>query len=260
MKIRLIRHATLLLCAGDLRILVDPMLSPAGAMPPIQNSANPRPNPLVELQVDMDELLSADAILLTHTHRDHFDDEAARVIPRNIPVFCQPQDEKKLSDLGFSQLFPVQKTHFWNGLNITRTGGRHGTGLIGKMMGTVSGYVLQTQNSPSVYIAGDTIWCREVERTLDTFHPRITVVFAGAARFKTGRPITMTAGDVLRVCRHSADTEVVAVHMEALNHCSLTRSDLRKSLEKERMLHRVRVPDDGDWMEFTEPSSPPQFS
>jgi len=254
MKIRLFRHATLLLCTKDIKILVDPMLSPVGSLPPIKNSANPRPNPLVDLQVT-DEMLSADAILLTHTHRDHFDDEAARVIPRRLPVFCQPPDQKKLSDLGFSQLFPVENTCYWNGINITRTGGRHGTGLTGEMMGPVSGYVLETPGCPSVYIAGDTIWCREVEQTLDTFHPCITVVFAGAAQFKTGNPITMTAEDILQVCRHAADTEVVAVHMEALNHCPLTRSELSRFMEREGFLHRVRIPEDGEWMEFKQPSS-----
>ncbi len=38
MKIRLLRHATLLVTVKDLTLLVDPMLSPKEVMEPIANS------------------------------------------------------------------------------------------------------------------------------------------------------------------------------------------------------------------------------
>jgi L-ascorbate metabolism protein UlaG (beta-lactamase superfamily) len=49
MKMQLVRHATLLLEYAGMRLLVDPMLSDAGSMAPIQNSPHPRNNPLVPL-------------------------------------------------------------------------------------------------------------------------------------------------------------------------------------------------------------------
>jgi hypothetical protein len=39
-------------------------------------------------------------------------------------------------------------------------------------------------------------------------------------------------------------TLVIAVHMEALNHCFLTRSDLRERLEQENLLGQVEIPED----------------
>jgi L-ascorbate metabolism protein UlaG (beta-lactamase superfamily) len=42
MRIRLIRHATLLLEYAGHTLLVDPMLDDAGTRPPIQNSPNPK--------------------------------------------------------------------------------------------------------------------------------------------------------------------------------------------------------------------------
>jgi L-ascorbate metabolism protein UlaG (beta-lactamase superfamily) len=42
-----------------------------------------------------------DAVLVTHLHRDHFDEAAERLLPRDIPVFCQPADAKRLGELGF---------------------------------------------------------------------------------------------------------------------------------------------------------------
>ena len=49
MNVQLVRHATLLLDSSHGRILVDPMLRAAGTSPPIENTPNPKPNPLVEL-------------------------------------------------------------------------------------------------------------------------------------------------------------------------------------------------------------------
>jgi len=246
MKIQLIRHATMLVYMRGNKILVDPMFSSAGSMAPVQNSANDRRNPLVELPIREAELLAIDALLLTHTHRDHFDDAAARLLPKDIPVFCQPEDEEKLTGLGFTTVYPINENYLWKEIGITRTGGQHGTGEIGKKMSPVSGYVLQTIGEPSLYIAGDTIWCLDVENVLEVHQPHVTVVFAGAARFTTGDPITMTAEDIRCVCHKAPETRVVAVHMEAFNHCLLTRRELRDFLEKEQLLDRVSIPNDGE--------------
>jgi L-ascorbate metabolism protein UlaG (beta-lactamase superfamily) len=49
MNVTLVRNATLVLELSGRRLLVDPMLDPAGARPPIEQTANPVRNPTVEL-------------------------------------------------------------------------------------------------------------------------------------------------------------------------------------------------------------------
>ncbi len=250
MRLRLIRHATLILTIGGTRILVDPILSPAGAMTPIDNSANPRRNPLVELPVDESELSSVDAILLTHTHRDHFDAAAAERLPKDLPVFCQSEDEEKLRGFGFKQVTAVGDTAVFQGITLTRTGGQHGTGEIGKQMAPVSGYVLRQKGEPTIYLAGDTVWCTEVEVTLATHRPDVIVLFAGAAQFLVGDPITMTAADVAQVCRMAPQASVVTVHMETFNHCFLTRALLRDAMTEQGFSKQVHIPADGETLQF----------
>ncbi|MGE5724952.1 MAG: MBL fold metallo-hydrolase [Acidobacteriota bacterium] len=248
MRLRLLRHATLIVEFAGRKLLVDPMLSAPGAMPAIDNSPNPRPNPLVPLPASTQEIVpDLDAILVTHTHRDHWDDAAARELPKEVPLLCQPEDEQKLRGQGFTRVQPLQTGLIWNALEVTRTSGQHGTGEIGKRMAPVSGFVLRGPGEDPLYIAGDTIWCAEVQQAIAQFRPAAIVVNAGAARFLEGDPITMTAADVISVCRSAPQAKVIAVHMEAINHCLLTRQELSAEVQAAGT-RQVVIPKDGDWV------------
>jgi hypothetical protein len=55
----------------------------------------------------------------------------------------------------------------------------------------------------------------------------------------------MTADEVVAVCQAAPNAQVVAVHMDAVNHCLLTRDDLAFQLEAARV--RAVIPGDGEW-------------
>ncbi len=250
MKIQLIRHATLQIDINGKRILLDPMLSEAGAMPAVPDVANTFNNPLVDLPMDKLALIHADSIMLTHTHRDHFDDTAMQLLPKNTHVFCQPADGVKIVEAGFSEVQIVDQTYAWQGITIYRTEGQHGTGKIGQKMGPVSGFVLQSKGEPSLYITGDTIWCPEVQSAIEKYHPQIIVCFAGAAKFSSGDPITMTKQDIYKVAKQAPWSKVIVVHLEAWNHCSLSRQELQEYIAEEALIDQVYIPYDGEWMTF----------
>ena len=161
-EITLVRSATLVVSLGGRTLLVGPMLGAAGCMPPVENTANPRRNPLVGLPFGEGELTSLlrqiDAVLVTHTHRDHWDAAAVRLIPKATLVLCQPEDEGRIRRDGFAEVLPVETAIEWDGIGIGRTAGRHGTGEIGRRMAPVSGFVLRAEGEPTLYVAGDTIF------------------------------------------------------------------------------------------------------
>jgi hypothetical protein len=125
----------------------------------------------------------------------------------------------------------------WDEIRIARTPARHGSGRMAELLAPVSGFVLD-----DLYLAGDTVWFEGVEETIARHRPRVAVVNAGGAEFTDGGLIVMGIDDVRAVVARVP--KVVAVHLEALNHCFLTRAELRATLPE------VLVPNDGETLEL----------
>ena len=237
MRLTLVRNATVIVELHGKRLLVDPALDDAGTRPPIDATRNPVRNPTVGLPVPAEQVVSGiDAVLVTHRHRDHLDGHAEELLPRDIPVFCQPPDADALRELGLDAR-PVDDELDWDGLHIVRVAGRHGTGAIADALAPVSGFVLD-----DVYVAGDTVWYEGVEESIERHRPRVAIVNAGGAEFLEGGLIVMGIDDVREVAARVQT--VVCVHMEAINHCHLTRAELREAVPS------VLVPEDGETLEL----------
>jgi L-ascorbate metabolism protein UlaG (beta-lactamase superfamily) len=255
MQIDFIRSATFILHYAGTTLLIDPMFNPAGAVDPIPNTANQRRNPTVDLPFDdatlQRQIATLDGALVTHLHNDHWDARATELLPKTLPILCQPEDESRLRERGFSTVTPITQLIEWRGITFTRTPALHGTGEIGARMAPVSGFVLRHPDEGTLYIASDTIWCDEVAVVLDRERPDVTIVNTGGARFLVGDPIIMTAEDVVALCEAAPETRVVATHLEALNHCATTRADLKAALTTAGFAERVLIPDDGEQLDLT---------
>jgi L-ascorbate metabolism protein UlaG (beta-lactamase superfamily) len=250
MQIQLIRHATIVLSWDDMTLLVDPMLNPKDATDPIANTPNQVRNPMIDVPLTDAEVAAlvegVDGIVVTHLHNDHWDARARELTPKNKPIFCQPPDADRIRAQGFTNVTPVEDTLTWRGITMTRTGGEHGTGEIGEMMKPVSGFLFRAEGARSLYLAGDTIWCEEVAQVLERNQPGTVVLNAGAAQFLVGDPITMGPEDVIAVCEAAPEAEVIAVHMDSINHCLLTRHALAIAIEEAGLSDRVLIPADGE--------------
>jgi L-ascorbate metabolism protein UlaG (beta-lactamase superfamily) len=259
MKVHHLRNATFVVESGAHHILIDPMLSAKGKLPPFAYVRHkPRRNPLVDLPANASEALDkVTHCLITHSqkwslkalqHTDHLDAEGEAFLgTRNIPVTTRRQDAACLKKKGLSV---AQVLDYWQaapfmGGEIAAVPARHGHGWMRHLMANGAGYYLRLPGEPSLYISGDTVYTEDVEHAFGELKPDIAVVAAGSARLDVGRPILMTMPEILTFV-DKAPGNVIANHLEALNHCPTTRIRLKKELDRRDLSAKVWIPQDGE--------------
>ncbi|HRQ40019.1 MAG TPA: MBL fold metallo-hydrolase [Chloroflexota bacterium] len=245
MQIQLIRSATLRVRYNGRLFIIDPFLAAKGT---VRSFAGIAPNPIVELPCTPEEAIAgAEMALISHLHVDHFDDTAVAVLPKDLPILCQPGDEGRIMEKGFTAVTPITHSHTWQGITFTRTPGQHGTGEVGQRMGQVSGFVWQAAGEPTVYWAGDTIWYEAVAEIIRAVQPDVIITHSSGAKFGDSDPIVMDAAQTIAVCTAASQATVIAVHLESLDHGTVSRADLRAAAQLQAIApERLRIPQDGE--------------
>ena len=244
MKLRLLRNATLKLDILGRSILIDPFFAPKGSRPSFTGRAS---NPLVELPASPEEILDGvELVVVSHLHADHFDPVAQSLVPKHLPLICQPGDEDKIRSYGFSDVAPLTHLIDWQGIRFQRHEGSHGLGPVEKKMGQVMGFTVTAKGEPSLYWAGDTVLYPAVETTITETRPEIIVIHPCGARWD-GDLITMDAAEAVATCRLAPDARVIATHMESLDHATVTRDELRRyAVEQGVTPRQLLIPQDGE--------------
>ncbi|QNF32202.1 MBL fold metallo-hydrolase [Adhaeribacter swui] len=250
-SIQLVRNATLILNYAGVKILVDPMLMPKDTIDPFAGKAR---NPLLDLPISVEEIIKdVNLVLVTHTHPDHFDAVASQVLSKSIDLVNQPADEEFFKKENFTNAQTVQNQLIFKNIRISRTGGQHGSGEILKRMGKVSGFVLQAENQPTIYIVGDSIFTEEIEQNIQKFKPDYIITNSGGAAFPgfEETPILMDEDQTMALLNASGEAKIIAVHLEALDHCLTTRDSLRqKATESNIREGQLLIPRDGETIEL----------
>jgi L-ascorbate metabolism protein UlaG (beta-lactamase superfamily) len=250
MRLRLIRNATQRLRYAGHELLLDPFFAPKHSRP---SFAGRSPNPLVDLPCPPEEIMAgAELLIVSHLHSDHFDPEAQRLLPKDLPIFCQPGDEGAIRGHGFERVTPVAGAITWNGITLTRTPGQHGSGPQELAeMGQVSGFVFQALGEPTLYWTGDTILYEPVQQIIERFRPNVIVTHSSGALWKGNGPIVMDAAQTLAVCQAAPESRIVAIHLDSLDHGEVTREDLRAQARAAGIADaRLLIPADGETLEL----------
>ncbi|MBO0134208.1 MBL fold metallo-hydrolase [Agrobacterium burrii] len=252
-KITQIRNATIHIVYGGVRFLVDPMLSERHSWPGFAGTVNSEErNPLVHLPMTKEEIIDVDAVIVTHLHEDHWDEDARKVLPKTLPLFAQNDaDAAIIREQGFSDVRVLSDTSTFKGVQLIKTGGRHGTeehyAKIGKLLGEACGVVFKHADLKTIYLAGDTIWHEKVATALETYRPDAAILNTGYAMIVgIEGGIIMGTQDVLSVHNAAPETLLIGSHMEAVNHCTVSRAELRAFARAEGFADKLRTPGDGE--------------
>ncbi|GAL59194.1 hypothetical protein EV102420_15_00910 [Pseudescherichia vulneris NBRC 102420] len=258
MKLTQIRNATLVLEYAGKRFLIDPILAKKEAWPGFPGTAcSHLRNPRVELPVSVDELLNVDAVIVTHTHLDHWDEAAQQLIPKDKTIFSQHEaDAALIRGQGFTDVRVLKVENNYADITIIKTDGQHGSDEayanpeMAAFLGDACGLIFSHENEKVLYIAGDTIWVKSYADSLATYTPDVVVINAGFAQVDGYGAIIMGTEDILRTHQALPGAVVVASHLEAINHCLLTRSEINEFVQMNGIQQSVRIPEDGETLTF----------
>jgi L-ascorbate metabolism protein UlaG (beta-lactamase superfamily) len=253
MNIQLIRNATLVVQYAEKKFLIDPFLAERGTYPPFPNSLRQdQNNPLVSLPTTIDSIIKdTDAVIVTHLHLDHWDDAAKKVLPKDIKMFVQnDEDAKAIRNDGFQNVEVLQEDTVFEDIKLTKTKGEHGRGDMIKLAGEVCGVVFKHPNEKTLYVAGDTVWYDAVQEVIETHKPDIIVVNGGDNQFLQGGSLVMGKEDIYEVYKAAPNAKIISVHMEAVNHWTLSRAELRTFSIEKGISSNILVPADGESYSF----------
>ncbi|MDF0750878.1 MBL fold metallo-hydrolase [Marinobacter sp. 71-i] len=260
-KIQHIRNATIKITYGNTTFLIDPMLADRGAYPGFENTYRSElRNPLVGLPMAAEDVVEGtDAVIVTHTHLDHWDDAAQKLLPKDIPLFVQNVAEAEMvRSQGFKDVRILDDDAEFGGVKLHKTGGQHGSDAIysvpelAQALGEVMGVVFEAKGQKTTYVVGDTVWRDEVVQALERYRPEVIVLNTGAAEVSgfEGDPIIMGKEDTLRIHRAAPDATIVTVHLDAVNHMTLSREELAEFVRSEGIEDHVSIPADGEIISF----------
>ncbi|BDD10317.1 UPF0173 protein YddR [Fulvitalea axinellae] len=243
-----IRNATLKIDYAGKSILLDPMLGKKHSFMSFVEQ-NKNLNPTVDLPFSVDKVTKGtDLILLTHTHLDHFDQKAKDFLDKNIPIYIQPFDKDLVEKSKFKNIHVLNSSTKVGNMEIIRTTGVHGPESINEMLGKVSGFVLKAKNYPTIYIVGDCLLDDVIRHNIETYKPDVVVTNSGGAVFMN-ETILMGAQETVDVAKMAPEATVVATHMESLDHCKVTRKQIRQLAKKEHVSN-ILTPKNGETLKL----------
>lgn len=220
MKLTHIGGPTAVLNLGGLTFLIDPAFDeprdyqlPGRVMTKLTGPAIPAA-----------ELGPIDVALVSHDeHKDNLDDAGRALLPSIPTVLSTPDAAERIEG--------VRGLRNWETIDLPRPDGGvvtvtgvpalHGPEGAEKLLGVVTGFVLQGEGLPTVYVSGDNASLGYVKEIVDRFPSiDVAILFAGAARtaLLDGANLTLTSEDAVEAARILDGATVVPVHTEGWTH------------------------------------------
>lgn len=241
---------TTVLDVAGRRFICDPTFDPPGDYGYLQKLAGPA--------VDATAVGDVDAVLLSHDlHPDNFDNSGREMALRS-PLILAPRTAANRLGRPAQALAPWSS---WtaDGVTITAVPAQHGPedgdlNEEGFVNCEVSGFIIESADSPKTYVSGDNASLRLVREIYDQIGPvDVAVFFAGSASLPTkfqGRPLSLTAERTVAATEILGAKHVVVAHQQGWGHFTQNDNDTRRAFAQAGLTQHLCAAAVGDTCRF----------
>lgn len=192
-------------------LLTDPTFDPA----PAEYAGRVPLRKLVGPAVPAAALEPLDVVLLSHDeHADNLDTAGRALLARVPLVLSTPGAARRLD--GVTGLEPWRSVDLPGPgrASVTAVPARHGAPGAEAVTGDVTGFVLEAEGAPTVYVSGDNASVELVGQVAERFCVDVAVLFVGGARVGVPalEPLTLDAPLALAAARLLPDARLVPAH------------------------------------------------
>ncbi|MEV6335599.1 MBL fold metallo-hydrolase [Nocardia vinacea] len=227
---------------GTLTWLTDPTFDAPGDYPgPITL------HKLTGPAVSVDQVGPVDVVLLSHDQHDDNLDHSGREFLSKVPtVLSTPDAADRIEGVrGLANW----ETVTLGDVRVTAVPALHGPEGCESQTGVVTGFVLQAEGLPTVYVSGDNASVEVVEQIVARIgRIDIAILFAGAAN--VGRfgdiDLTLNARTAVQAAEALGDAVIVPVHAEGWAHFSETLERLERNFGYAGRGEQLRIPKPGE--------------
>lgn len=216
---------TVLLEYAGLRIVTDPTFDPPQRYPDDDGGGLEK---TVGPGIQRADLGHVDLVLLSHhKHEDNLDYEGLELLATGVRTYSTRAAAMDLFGGNVVGL-DAWETDVFEDVIVTAVPALHGPPGSERLLGPVTGFVLESLEYPTVYVSGDNASLPLVEQIADRFpHIEVAVLFAGAAQYPPlPGPLTLSSVDAAAAARILGASTVVGVHTEDWAHFSEDRAAL----------------------------------
>ena len=220
---------------------------------------------LTDPALDIDQLPPLDLVVLSHLHEDHFDRVAEERLDKSLPIITTDHAATSLSAKGFRsthgldtwQAVAVAKGD--SRLRVTSMPGRHGPGVLAKLLPPVMGSVLEFGSASGdtlvrMYITGDTLVFDDL-REIPRRYPDIDLALLHLGGTKAlGILLTMDARQGVEALRIVNPRTAIPIHYNDYTVFKSPLEDFQRAVEAAGLQDRVHYLRHGETYAFDVPA------
>lgn len=250
--ITLIGGPTALIEVDGLAILTDPTFDAPGEYPIPGGVLVKTSGPAL----GVNDLPSIDLVTLSHAHHpDNLDFSGAELLHSVGAIVGTPMAKGQVASVTALEPWASTTVKAANGREfiVTAVPARHGPVGCEEITGEVSGFVIESAGSPTMYISGDNAALELVDDIAARFIAiDIAVLFTGAARVGLfdNAPLTLTVEMAAEVANKLPRAKIFPVHSEGWAHFSEDREQLVEAFAAAGASDRLVLVAPGERVQF----------